>query len=241
MTTPLTPEVLILGIVWYVAFLFSTVCHEGAHALVAKWGGDLTASLGGQVSLNPIPHIRRAPFGLVVVPILSYALNGWMMGWASAPYDPEWSRRFPRRAARMALAGPATNFILMLLAGIAIHVGMAMGRLQAPASPNFSHITELVGGGTDLATTFMSVMFMLNMLLGTLNILPIPPLDGNVGITLLMKESTAVRFVQATRTNQYAFLGLIAIYYGFSYIFQPVFLIALNLLYPGHHYQYQHH
>jgi hypothetical protein len=41
------PEVITLGIVWYLAFLFSTVCHEGAHALVAKWGGDLTAFHGG--------------------------------------------------------------------------------------------------------------------------------------------------------------------------------------------------
>jgi Zn-dependent protease len=238
MTTPLSPDFIIVGIIWYVAFLFSTVCHEGAHALVAKWGGDLTAFHGGQVSLNPIPHIRRSPFGLVVIPLLSYAFSSWMMGWASAPYDPEWSRRYPRRAAWMALAGPATNIILMLLAAIAIHVGMAMGRLQAPPSPSFAHITELVGGGTNLATTFVSVMFILNLLLATLNLLPMPPLDGNVGITLFMKESTAVRFVEVTRTNQYALLGLVVIYYGFRYIFQPVFLVALNLLYPGHHYQY---
>jgi Zn-dependent protease len=238
MSPTLTPEILILGVVWYAAFLFSTVCHEGAHALVAKWGGDLTAFHGGQVTLNPIPHIRRAPFGLVVVPILSYALNGWMIGWASAPYDPEWSRRYPRRAAWMALAGPGTNFILMLLAGIAIHVGVAMGRFQAPASPGITHITELAGGGTNLATAFLSVMFMLNLLLGTFNLLPIPPMDGNVGITLLMKESSAVKFVNATRTSQYGFLGLVLAWYAFGYIFRPVFLIAINLLYPGHHYEY---
>jgi Zn-dependent protease len=238
MSPTLTPEILILGVVWYAAFLFSTVCHEGAHALVAKWGGDLTAFHGGQVSLNPIPHIRRAPFGLVVVPILSYALNGWMIGWASAPYDPEWSRRYPRRAAWMALAGPGTNFILMILAGIAIHVGVAMGRFQAPASPGITHITELAGGGTNLATAFLSVMFMLNLLLGTFNLLPIPPMDGNVGITLLMKESSAVKFVNATRTSQYGFLGLVLAWYAFGYIFRPVFLIAINLLYPGHHYEY---
>jgi Zn-dependent protease len=240
MPTPLTTDVLILGIVWYVAFLFSTVCHEGAHALVAKWGGDLTAFHGGQVSLNPIPHIRRAPFGLVVVPILSYALNGWMMGWASAPYDPEWSRRYPRRAAWMALAGPGANFTLMLLAAIAIHVGMAMGRFQAPATPTITHITELAGGGANLATTVLSVMFMLNLLLGTFTLLPIPPLDGNTGITVFMNESAAVRFVDWFRTNQFGFLGIILAWYAFGYIFQPVFLIALNLLYPGAQYHPVH-
>ena len=83
---------------WYVAFLLSITCHEGAHALAAKLGGDLTAFHEGQVSLNPVPHIRREPFGAVVVPLLSYILGGWMIGWASAPYDPDWQRRHPHRA-----------------------------------------------------------------------------------------------------------------------------------------------
>ena len=69
-----------LGAVWYLVFLFSTTCHEAAHALAAKWGGDLTAFEGGQVTLNPIPHIRRSPFGMVIVPIASFALGGWMIG-----------------------------------------------------------------------------------------------------------------------------------------------------------------
>src|SRR5208282_5331142 len=103
----LSPATLVLGFIWYVAFLFSTTCHEAAHAYVAKIGGDTTAALGGQVSLNPIPHIRRSPFGMVVFPILSFFLSGGgMIGWASAPYDPLWERRHPRRSAWMALAGP---------------------------------------------------------------------------------------------------------------------------------------
>ena len=77
-----TPD-LALGAIWYLVFLFSTTCHEAAHALVAKLGGDTTAAEGGQVTLNPIPHIRRSPFGMVVVPILSFLVGGWMIGWAS--------------------------------------------------------------------------------------------------------------------------------------------------------------
>ena len=67
----MTPDFLVLGVIWYIVFLFSTTCHEGAHALAAKLGGDTTAFEGGQVSLNPIPHIRRSPVGLVLVPIIS--------------------------------------------------------------------------------------------------------------------------------------------------------------------------
>ena len=111
------------------AFLFSTTCHEAAHALVAKLGGDETAAQGGQVSLNPIPHIMREPFGMVLIPLLSYFINHSMIGWASAPFDPLWERRHPRRAGWMALAGPAANFSLMLLA-----VDRAAGGLALPVA-----------------------------------------------------------------------------------------------------------
>ena len=77
-----TPEMLMMGFISYMVFLFSTTCHEASHALVAKLGGDSTAALGGQVSLNPIPHIRRSPFGMVVFPLLSFFLSGGgMIGW----------------------------------------------------------------------------------------------------------------------------------------------------------------
>ena len=33
------PNVIALGAVWYIAFLFSTSCHEASHALAAKIGG----------------------------------------------------------------------------------------------------------------------------------------------------------------------------------------------------------
>ena len=75
----MTPEQIALFPLWYVAFLLSLTCHEAAHALVAKWGGDLTAYSSGQVTLNPLPHIRREPFGTVLVPILSFLLSGWML------------------------------------------------------------------------------------------------------------------------------------------------------------------
>src|SRR5215217_6143925 len=97
------------AIIYYIVFLFSTTLHEAAHAWAAKRGGDLTAYHGGQVSLSPVPHIRREPFGMLVLPLASSLLTGWPFGYASAPYDREWARREPRKAAWMALAGPAAN------------------------------------------------------------------------------------------------------------------------------------
>jgi Zn-dependent protease len=230
------PETLTLGFIWYMVFLFSTTCHEGAHALAAKLGGDPTAFHSGQVTLNPIPHIRREPLGTVVVPIVSYLLSGWMIGWASAPYDPAWQQRYPRRAAWMALAGPAANFALMLLAAVAIRIGMVLGQFHAPDVINFTRVTESThAAGPTFAATLLSILFVLNLLLGTFNLLPVPPLDGNTGVTLLMPRNAALKFLEWTRSG-FALLGLLVAWKLFDKVFNLIFTLALNLLYPGSRY-----
>lgn len=226
-------QFIVLGIIWYIVFLFSTTCHEGAHALVAKLGGDPTAFHGGQVSLNPWPHIRREPFGTVVVPIFSYLVSHWMIGWASAPYDPLWQQRYPRRAAWMALAGPAANFVLMIVAAIAIKTGVHYGIFQQPLSADFTRVTEATAAGSaGFAATFLSILFVLNLLLGTFNLLPLPPLDGSNAVTLLMSDAMALRFLAWTRQG-FGIFGLVIAWYVFGRIFARIFTIALNLLYPG--------
>ncbi len=234
----LSPEFLVLGLIWYIVFLFSTTCHEASHALVAKLGGDPTAFHGGQVTLNPVPHMRREPFGMLVVPILSYLLGGWMIGWASAPYDPFWQGRYPRRAAWMSLAGPGANFVLMLVGAIGIRIGMAAGVFQAPRAASFVQITEVAnpaaaGSVLTFAATFLSVLFFENLLLGTFNLLPVPPLDGSTGVTLLMSERAALRFLEFTREPMFSMAGIIAAWYLFDMAFDPIFTFALNMLYPG--------
>ena len=210
----LSPETLALGFIWYVAFLFSTTCHEAAHAFVAKLGGDTTAALGGQVSLNPIPHIRRAPFGMVVIPILSFLFSGGMIGWASAPYDPHWERRHPHRSGWMALAGPAANFSLMIVAALAIRIGRSQHLLA------FDPLT----GKPGIVFLTLFIVFSLNLLLGTFNLLPVPPLDGSTGIMVLMAEDRAQRYLDWIRGNNFAMAGLLV---GLV-IFRRIFPIVQN-------------
>ncbi len=231
------PETLALGLIWYIVFLFSTTCHEGAHALAAKLGGDLTAFHGGQVTLNPLPHIRREPVGTVLAPLLSFFLSGWMIGWASAPYDPLWQRRYPRRAAAMALAGPAANFTLMLLAAVAIRGGLAWGYFRVPQAVTFARVTEATGTAEiSFAATFLSVLFVLNLLLGTFNLLPLPPLDGLTGVTLLMSEKAGQKFLDWMQEKSFGFLGLLLAWVVFGKVVGFIFALALNALYPGAHF-----
>ena len=220
----LSPQLLVYGFISYVAFLFSTTCHEAAHALVAQIGGDSTAALGGQVTLNPVPHIRREPWGMVVIPILAFLFTQGMIGWASAPFDPLWERRHPRRAALMALAGPAANYTLMLIAVIGLRLGHAAGWLH------FDPIT----GQPDFAMLVLLVFFSLNLLLGTFNLLPVPPLDGSSVIMLFMSENTAQRYLDWLRGSSYARLGLLVGLLAFRYLYTPVENFATDILLRSH-------
>jgi Zn-dependent protease len=158
-----------------------------------------------------------------------------MIGWASAPYDPEWQQRYPRRAAAMALGGPAANFTLVILSAIAIRTGIHFGIFGVTDRVDFTHITEpLVPGIAGFAATFLSIVFLLNLLLGTFNLLPVPPLDGVTGVTLLMSTETAQRFQYWVRTQGFGMIGLLVAWYAYDRMFPYIFRFALGALYPGY-------
>lgn len=217
-----TPDLIVLGFIWYVVFLFSTTCHEASHALAAKLGGDLTATRGGQLTLNPIPHIRREPFGMVVIPLLAFLFTQQIIGWASAPFNPEWERRYPKRSAWMALAGPAANFTLMFIAAGLIHLARTYDWFHRGPE-----------GQAGFLAIVLSAFFSLNLLLGVFNLLPVPPLDGSTGIMVFMGEGTARSYLHWLRTSPYGLVGLLVAFYGFRYIYEPIESFARNLLIFG--------
>lgn len=218
---------------WYVAFLFSLTCHEAAHALVAKWGGDLTAYHAGQVTLNPAPHIKRELWGTVVIPLLTYLMGSGMIGWGSAPYDPYWEQRYPKRAAWMALAGPGANLILMLLSALVMQIGVRAGFFQRLQVVSFISIVDghdVFGG----AAAFLSILFSLNLLLAMFNLIPVPPLDGNTAIGLILPARAFDRFREFTRQPMLQMVGVLIAWYLVDPFFQPAWRIAvLALIYPG--------
>jgi Zn-dependent protease len=223
------------GLAFFAVFLFSTTLHEAAHAWAALRGGDPTAYHGGQVSLDPIPHIRREPFGMIVLPLVTSVTMGWPMGYASAPYDPRWALRYPRRAALMALAGPAANLLLVLLCFAAMRGLAASGLFYPPSSVNFGQLTATDAGAVwSTVGHFLSIGFSLNLLLCVFNLLPFPPLDGSAAITLLMSRRMTTRYqMWVWGTPLLGFLGIFIAWQLFPPVFGPVFRIAINLIYPG--------
>lgn len=226
------------ALVFYVVFLLSATLHEAAHAWAALRGGDPTAYAGGQVSLDPRPHIRREPFGMVLLPLLTVATTGWPFGFASAPYDPHWAARHPRRAAWMSLAGPGANLLLVLLAMAALRIGLEAGLFAAPSAVRFGHVAEAAGAGLWPALAFLlGVFFSMNLVLGALNLIPLPPLDGSGALPLLLSESAALRY-QAFLWSQpmLGWIGILAAWWIFREIYPPLFLLFVNLLHPEAHY-----
>jgi Zn-dependent protease len=226
------------GFIWFVAFLFSTTVHEAMHALVAWKGGDPTAYQGGQVSLSPLPHIRREPIGMLAVPLLTAFTQGWAMGWASAPYDPVWAERHPRRAALMAAAGPAGNFMIAAVALILIKVGLAAGIFVPPASANFSRVVASAAAGDgNFMATILSVFLMLNVILGVFNMLPLPPLDGGSVFSIFLPENMGRRLRDLQRNGSFSLVGLLVAWRVFPYLTDPIFTTVLKLVHPGAFYE----
>jgi Zn-dependent protease len=227
-------EQITFGLIWYVVFLFSTCCHEAAHSLVALKLGDPTAYLGGQVSINPVPHVRREPLGTVLVPLVSFLAGGWMIGWASAPYDPYWAERYPKRSAFMSLAGPSANLLLVVFTGIVIRVGLALGHFQIAEDISFTQIIlPTQAGFASGIATMISIMFSLNLLLFVFNLIPLPPLDGSGAIPLVLPEKQASSYVEFLHQHGSQFIFLFIAWRAMDYIFNPFFSRALDVLFLG--------
>jgi len=155
--------------VWVLPLVFAITFHEAAHGFVAHQLGDKTAWELGRVSFNPLKHID--PFGTVVLPaMLLLAHSPFLFGYAKPVPVNFRALRNPRIGmVLVALAGPATNIALALLAAAAFHL-LAF----VPAS-----------AAQWLADNLKNAV-VINVVLAIFNMLPIPPLDGGrVAVGLL--------------------------------------------------------
>lgn len=211
----------------FILFIFSTTCHEAAHAWAAHRGGDDTAYALGHVTLDPTPHIARSPWGMIALPIFGLMYWGFPLGYASVPFDPRWGRRYPTRQALMSLAGPFANFTLALLAAIALRALIAGGvfHLMGTGSQvGFVYLNEGVRENSPLAAVafLLSQMLSLNLLLGVFNLVPFPPLDGSGVVEGLSPRLLAPLYDRLREIPGHQFLGWIAANAILDYAWGPV-------------------
>ena len=172
--------------------LVSLTLHELAHAWVAWRLGDPTAKDQGRLTLNPLVHLD--PLGTTMF-VLTALLANLPFGWARpVPVNPGYFRRPKEGMAIVAAAGPAMNFLLALVCLAAIR-----------------HV-ELGPRSFDVA----EAAYIVNVVLGLFNLIPVPPLDGSRIIGVVMDRATYARWIQL---DQFGML----IVFGSFFIFQDEF------------------
>jgi len=187
------PEIAYTIAVWIVPVLFAITLHEAAHGWVAYKLGDPTAKSRGRITINPIKHID--PMGTVVVPIFLATLSGFVMGWAKpVPVEPRYFKSPLLDMALVAVAGPASNFVMACFWAFFIVV------VDAALNPSstLSFLADMGEKG-----------IYINIILMVLNLLPIPPLDGGRVVAGILPPSLAMPFMQLERFGMIIILLLL--------------------------------
>ena len=192
-----------------VAFLFSASVHESAHAWTSSYFGDDLARSQGRISLNPVVHID--PIGTLLFPAIAFFTHVPLLGWAKAtPVNPlSWRNK---RVANfwVSAAGVICNFIMAILAGIAIRVLYSFGIIGIGQGGLVPATTDsIIAHG---AVSLLIAFFSINMMLGIFNLFPIPPLDGSGILASLLPPSFEAGMEQL---QQFGFLLLfVALFTG---------------------------
>ncbi len=186
-------------LVTFIILIFFAIVHEVSHGLMAERLGDDTAREEGRITLNPIPHID--PFGSILLPVLLLAAHSPIIFGAAKPVPVNFGNlRKPKSGmALVSLAGPLSNFAMAALFAVVIKLGLA----NAVAYP------------------ILLQAILINLVLGTFNLVPIPPLDGSKILAALGSD----RFMaQILSMERYGFiLVLVFLYLGWlNYLLVPV-------------------
>jgi Zn-dependent protease len=137
----------------------------------------------------------------------------------------------------MALAGPAANFLILLLAALLIRVGLSAHVFAAPEAISFSHLVEPAAPGLYLFLAGMlSIFFSLNLLLCVFNLLPLPPLDGSAALLAVAPSAWAGTLAAIRRHPTVNLIGLYIAWQLIGPLFRPIQIFAVQLLYPGAQY-----
>ncbi len=194
-----------IAFAWVAAILISLTVHEFSHALMAKWRGDRTAEREGRLTLNPIAHMD--PMGTILILLFGF-------GWAKpVPYNPYNLKEPKWDSVKIGLAGPASNLLMAVAAGIGFRL--------------------LVGGDAlsvfNLLSIFLFLLILLNLFLLLFNIIPVHPLDGSKLFFAIFDQPkyAKMRHLVATRGPQVLMVAVLLSAFTslniFFFISEPAF------------------
>lgn len=201
-----------------IPLLFAITIHEVAHGWIANKLGDKTALMLGRITLNPAKHID--PLGTVVLPILMLMLGGVIFGWAK-PVPVAWQNLHnPKRdMAIVALAGPISNLLMAIFWAI-----IAKLSLMIP----LSHESWIMDTQRFIYTAANFGIFI-NIILMTLNLIPIPPLDGSRVISSVLPNKISLQYDRLEPFGIWILLAML--FFGvLGYILWPPIVFFINII-----------
>ncbi len=197
--------------------IFSVICHEVAHGVVALRFGDHTARQEGRLTLNPLPHID--PLGSIIFPGICFLLNFPVFGWAKpVPINPNHFSNYRAGVIMVSLAGPLTNILLAVLFTGFLYLSLAGGWIS-----------------TALLQRFVTQAVLLNLVLAVFNLIPIPPMDGSKVLSAVLPYDLSRKYDQLEPYGFFIMMALIGsgilgrfLYPAVQFLFQLLLQVVIH-------------
>ena len=175
----------VIFILIFISLVFALCVHEFSHGYIAYIYGDDTAYRMNRLTLNPLAHLD--PIGSMMILFVG-------VGYAKpVPVNPANLRNPRKDMIKVAVAGPASNFILSFIGIFLFTLFNKLGLLQ-----NNFHL-------------FFSYFILINTSLGLFNLIPIYPLDGGQIFGNLIAKYNSNIFRQLNEHGPKVLLAIIAL------------------------------
>jgi Zn-dependent protease len=178
-----------------IPLLYSIILHEISHGFVAYLFGDDTAKRTGRLSLNPLVHLD--PVGTLALFLVGF-------GWAKpVPVDYSRLRNFRVGLVCVSFAGCVTNIAIATIAILLLQ---------------FKAIAAI-----PMVSIVLVVMAKINIVLGSFNLIPIPPLDGSRILLAMLPKPAQIALI---RIEPYGLMILFALL--FTRALDPIIIAVQN-------------
>ena len=195
----------------FISILLAFAIHEYAHAITAYKLGDPTPKYEGRITLNPFVHLDVV--GAIVLMLSLLSTGGRVViGWGKpVRFNSEAMSDPILHGAMVAFAGPFSNFLLAVVAGLPVKLGLVPIPVLADA---------------------LAILAGVNVALFIFNMIPFPPLDGWKVLQAFLPRSVAyqMRNVEASwgMVPMYGLMGVIYLFGGF--ILGPPYAFIMAVL-----------